>query len=62
VAIRSPSVRFVFSAGSTRRSNSSDTLAEVAQILKRAVALKPTGHHLLEGRSTQDRSMYQIGG
>src|SRR5208282_2568183 len=44
------------------RSNSSDTLAEVAQILKRAVALKPTGHHLLEGRSTQDRSMYQIGG
>src|SRR5277367_5521237 len=44
------------------RSNSSDTLAEVAQILRRAVALKPTGHHLLEGRSTQDRSMYQIGG
>ena len=25
-------------------------------------SLKPTGHHLLEGRSTQDRSMYQIGG
>ena len=24
--------------------------------------LKPTGHHLLEGRSTRDRSMYQIGG
>jgi hypothetical protein len=28
----------------------------------RAVDLKPTGHHLLEGRSTRDRSMYQIGG
>jgi hypothetical protein len=26
------------------------------------VEMKPTGHHLLEGRSTQDRSMYQIGG
>ena len=34
----------------------------VARILVRAVELKPTGHHLLEGRSTQDRSMYQIGG
>ena len=31
-------------------------------ILMRAVELKPTGHHLLEGRSTHDRSMYQIGG
>lgn len=35
---------------------------EVARILARAVELKPTGHHLLEGRSTRDRSMYQIGG
>ncbi|HEY1852807.1 MAG TPA: GTP 3',8-cyclase MoaA [Candidatus Binataceae bacterium] len=37
-------------------------LAAIAQILTRAVERKPTGHHLLEGRSTQDRSMYQIGG
>jgi len=35
---------------------------EVAAILLRAVLNKPTGHHLLEGRSTRDRSMYQIGG
>ena len=35
---------------------------EVAEILLRAVQIKPTGHHLLEGRSTRDRSMYQIGG
>ncbi len=34
----------------------------VARILVRAVELKPTGHHLLEGRSTRERSMYQIGG
>jgi len=44
------------------RSESSDRIGDVARILKRAVELKPTGHHLLEGRSTQDRSMYQIGG
>jgi cyclic pyranopterin phosphate synthase len=44
------------------RSNSIDVIGDVARILKRAVELKPTGHHLLEGRSTQDRSMYQIGG
>jgi cyclic pyranopterin phosphate synthase len=44
------------------RSNSSDVIGDVARILKRAVEMKPTGHHLLEGRSTQDRSMYQIGG
>jgi GTP 3',8-cyclase len=37
-------------------------LREVAQILTRAVELKPTGHHLLEGRSTRERSMFQIGG
>src|SRR3984893_6011881 len=35
---------------------------KVAEILVRAVRMKPTGHHLLEGRSTHDRSMYQIGG
>lgn len=37
-------------------------IAQAARILTRAVRIKPTGHHLLEGRSTQDRSMYQIGG
>ncbi len=40
----------------------SDGVAEVSRILLNAVRLKPTGHHLLEGRSTHDRSMYQIGG
>ena len=44
------------------RSSSRDVIGDVARILKRAVELKPTGHHLLEGRSTHDRSMYQIGG
>jgi cyclic pyranopterin phosphate synthase len=44
------------------RSGSGRELQEVATILRRAVAMKPTGHHLLEGRSTRDRSMYQIGG
>ncbi|HEY6394181.1 MAG TPA: GTP 3',8-cyclase MoaA [Candidatus Binataceae bacterium] len=44
------------------RSGSGRELEEVARILRRAVELKPTGHHLLEGRSTEDRSMYQIGG
>jgi len=38
------------------------SLEEVGQILLRAVTLKPTGHHLLQGRSTQERSMYEIGG
>jgi cyclic pyranopterin phosphate synthase len=37
-------------------------IEEVGAILLRAVATKPTGHHLLEGRSTRERSMYQIGG
>ncbi len=36
--------------------------AQIGEILVRAVTLKPTGHHLLVGRSTKDRSMYQIGG
>ena len=44
------------------RSGSGKQLEEVAEILRRAVEMKPTGHHLLEGRSTKDRSMYQIGG
>lgn len=35
---------------------------QIGRMLLRAVGLKPTGHHLLQGRSTQDRSMYQIGG
>jgi cyclic pyranopterin phosphate synthase len=34
----------------------------VAQILARAVALKPTGHRLDEGVSTEERQMFQIGG
>jgi cyclic pyranopterin phosphate synthase len=37
-------------------------VAEVAQILLRAVTLKPTGHRLDEGLSTQSRSMFQLGG
>jgi cyclic pyranopterin phosphate synthase len=40
----------------------SDPVPKVAEILLKAVRLKPTGHHLLEGRSTHDRSMFQIGG
>jgi cyclic pyranopterin phosphate synthase len=44
------------------RSGSGHELEEVARILRSAVEMKPTGHHLLEGRSTRDRSMYQIGG
>ncbi len=36
--------------------------AEVAAILARAVGLKPTGHRLDEGISTEDRSMFQLGG
>ncbi|MGE0455615.1 MAG: GTP 3',8-cyclase MoaA [Vicinamibacteria bacterium] len=34
----------------------------VAAILRRAVAAKPTGHRLEEGISTEDRSMFQLGG
>jgi cyclic pyranopterin phosphate synthase len=34
----------------------------VAKILARAVALKPTGHRLDEGVSTEERQMFQIGG
>lgn len=35
---------------------------EVAEILVRAVGLKPTGHRLDEGVSTRSRSMFQLGG
>ena len=45
-----------------RAGNGDGGLARIGQILLTAVAGKPTGHHLLEGRSTRDRSMYQIGG
>ena len=41
---------------------SSASQQAIGEILLRAVTLKPTGHHLLQGRSTHDRSMYQIGG
>jgi len=44
------------------RTGRRNALDEVARILLRAVQLKPTGHHLLDGRSTRERSMYQIGG
>jgi GTP 3',8-cyclase len=37
-------------------------VGQVTRILLRAVQIKPTGHHLLEGRSTRERSMYQLGG
>jgi len=37
-------------------------LDEVAAILARAVANKPTGHRLDEGVSTEQRQMFQIGG
>jgi cyclic pyranopterin phosphate synthase len=45
-----------------RSGNGDGGVGEVAKILRRAVEIKPTGHHLLEGRSTKDRSMYQLGG
>jgi len=44
------------------RSGSANQIEQIAAILSRAVTLKPTGHHLLEGRSTRERHMYQIGG
>jgi GTP 3',8-cyclase len=46
----------------TLRSGAADVEQQLGAILMRAVQHKPTGHHLLEGRSTRDRSMYQIGG
>lgn len=36
--------------------------AAVGRILERAVAEKPTGHHLEEGRSTKSRRMHALGG
>jgi cyclic pyranopterin phosphate synthase len=45
-----------------RSGNGDGGIGVIGQILLRAVAGKPTGHRLLEGRSTRDRSMYQIGG
>jgi cyclic pyranopterin phosphate synthase len=36
--------------------------AEVADILLKAVGAKPTGHRLDEGISTEERSMFQLGG
>jgi GTP 3',8-cyclase len=45
-----------------RSSNGDAGRERIAQILLKAVGVKPTGHHLLEGRSTRERSMYQIGG
>jgi cyclic pyranopterin phosphate synthase len=36
--------------------------AEVGDILLKAVGAKPTGHRLDEGISTEDRSMFQLGG
>jgi hypothetical protein len=44
------------------RSARENALDEVVRILRCAVELKPTGHHLLDGRSTRERSMYQIRG
>ncbi|MGH7934869.1 MAG: GTP 3',8-cyclase MoaA [Candidatus Binataceae bacterium] len=44
------------------RAGNGDGVGDVARILLKAVEFKPTGHHLLEGRSTQKRSMFQIGG
>jgi GTP 3',8-cyclase len=45
-----------------RSQNGDGGIEGVGRILVRAVEGKPTGHHLLEGRSTRERSMYQIGG
>jgi GTP 3',8-cyclase len=45
-----------------RAGESDGGIGRVSGILMRAVQIKPTGHHLLEGRSTRERSMYQLGG
>jgi cyclic pyranopterin phosphate synthase len=37
-------------------------IAAVTDVLLRAVAHKPTGHHLADGHTTADRQMFQIGG
>jgi cyclic pyranopterin phosphate synthase len=45
---------------SALRNGGGDGMIEA--LLLRAVAAKPTGHHLDRGVSTEDRSMYQLGG
>ena len=45
---------------SALRNRADDT--SIGTLLLRAVAAKPTGHHLKQGISTEDRNMYQIGG
>ena len=45
---------------SALRNGGGDGMVEA--LLLRAVAAKPTGHHLDRGVSTEDRSMYQLGG
>jgi GTP 3',8-cyclase len=45
-----------------RALRSGGSVPEVEAILARAVGLKPTGHRLEEGISTEERSMFQIGG
>jgi cyclic pyranopterin phosphate synthase len=42
-----------------RRGGSAD---DVARVLRRAIAAKPTGHQLATGQATAERNMYQIGG
>jgi cyclic pyranopterin phosphate synthase len=42
------------------RGGMSDTFLQ--GLLLQAVAAKPTGHRLDQGRSTEERNMYQIGG
>ena len=42
------------------RNGGSDAL--LGSLLLQAVAAKPTGHHLERGVSTEERSMYQLGG
>lgn len=44
----------------TLRAGGSDE--DIQQLLLRAVSSKPVGHSLRQGLSTEDRSMYQIGG
>jgi len=48
--------------GALRAGDPDGGIGRVSRILMRAVQTKPTGHHLLEGRSTIERSMYQLGG
>ena len=45
-----------------RELRSGGGVSEAAAILSRAVGLKPTGHRLDEGFSTEERQMFQLGG